>query len=242
MFDDHLPTSPLVSLVALYKVSLLIKQSEDMFQYFKSSLASRSLFTKIANIIAGKGAGLKEQMLKLESSNYGHQAVGYFDHIFSFLNTFLEKIAASKEDVSLFFVFMKESGLDQKIVDLFDQLDQERFVSPKGLLGYLMFICDCANLKKAGGTFFFDAALSSTTIARYSILLSEQQFIAVKEWPTALGGGEQGAELLVSQIVRIFHLCFNQNVGSPYRSSSALKPSAPRSSTKSGIPTSPVRW
>lgn len=212
MFEDQLVTHPLVSLTALYNISLLIKQSEDMFQYFKASLASKGLFTKLASLFSGKGAGLKEQLVNLEGSNYGHPIIGYFDHVFTFLNTFLERISASKEDVSLFFVLLKESNLDQKIVEVFDLLDQELVLSPKGLLGYLIFMCDCATLKKAGGSFFLDAALSSSAIIRYSVLLSEAQFSAVRDWPSSLGGGEQGAELLVTQIVRTFQLCFNQNV------------------------------
>lgn len=212
IFEENIQATPFLSVTALYKISLLIKQSEDMFQYFKASLASKSLFAKLAALVTSKGAGLREQLLKFESSNYGHPVVGYFDHIFTFLNTFLEKIAASKEDVSLFFVLLKESQLDQKIVEVFDFLDQELLLSPKGLLGFLIFVCDCATLKRSGGAFFLDAALSSAAFARYTVLLGESQFLAVKEWPPTLGGGEQGAELLVSQIARVFQLCFNQNV------------------------------
>lgn len=214
MFEEHLASQPLVSLTALYNIGLLIKHSDDMFQYFKASIASKGLFTKFATLIAGKGATLKDQLLKLEGSNYSHPNVGYFDHIFTFLNTFLDRISASKEDVSLFFVLLKESGLDHRIVELVDSLDQDLYLSPKGLLSYLMFVCDCATLKRMGGEFFLEAVLSASAIARYTLLLGEAQFNAVREWPVAYGGGDQGAELLATQIIRIFQLCFNQNVAS----------------------------
>ena len=43
-------------------------------------------------------------------------------------------------------------------------------------------------------------------------MLTEQQYLGIKEWPVSLGGGEQGADVLVSQVLRVFHLTFNQNV------------------------------
>lgn len=213
IFEDHLQVNPTVSSSALYLMGLYIKQSETVFQHFKPLLGSKGLFTKIHTLLTTKEAVLKEQMKKMEGTNYGHPITGYFDHVFSFLNTYLDKISASKEDVNLLFVLLRESGLDQKTLELIDKLDQDLYMSPKGLLSYLMLICDCANMKKQGGAYFSDNILSSSLISRYNQLLSENQCSAIKDWPANLGGGEQGAELLVLQTIRIYHLCFNQNVG-----------------------------
>ena len=194
-------------------MGLYIKQSETVFQHFKPLLGSKGLFTKIQALLSTKESLLKEQMKKTEGTNYGYPITGYFDHVFSFLNSYLDKISASKEDVNLLFVLLRESGLDQKSFEFMDKLDQELYLSPKGLLSYLMFLCDCANLKKLGGTYFSENILSHSLISRYNSLLSESQCSIIKEWPANLGGGEQGAELLVLQTIRIYHLCFNQNVG-----------------------------
>lgn len=47
-------------------------------------------------------------------------------------------------------------------------------------------------------------------------MLTEQQYSALRDWPTALGGGEQGADIMVSQILRILQLPFNPNVRPPH--------------------------
>jgi hypothetical protein len=91
---------------------------------------------------------------KLEGTNYGYPFSGLLDGLFTYLNSYLEKINNNKEDITLFFLLLKESGLDAKIVELLENLNPHFIVSPKGVLSFLLFICDAAHSKKFGAAIF----------------------------------------------------------------------------------------
>lgn len=212
LFDEHCKTFPVLAVAALYQASLLVSKSEELFQNLRQTLGQKSQIAKLTSLLSVKQGELSATLRRLEGVNYGYAQMGYFDQMFGLLSTWIEKISHSKEDTNLYFVHAKETGLEGKILDQLVILDKDLYLSPKGLLSYLMYLCDCASLKKTGGTFSIEQLFSTTNMKRLSSLLTEAQYLLIKDWPAVSGGGEQIADLIISYTVRLYQLPFNLGI------------------------------
>ena len=118
-------------------------------------------------------SNLSKHVVEIEGTNYCCVSVGFFDGIFNYFNSVLDKIKNSKEELSLFHHMFRETKLDVLTIDLLNTLGPETQLNPKGLLLFLMFVCDCAYSRKYG-SMMHNSLTSEQNILTLKKLLSDE--------------------------------------------------------------------
>ena len=160
LFEETCAANTGVALCCLGQISTLIHQSEDLFHFFRPTICTKSHFGKLLALLCLKEGQVKPLLRKIDGCNFGYSCQGLYDPIVFFLSSYLEKIGPNKEDTSLFFLLMKETGLDAELQQMGSLIEKDLYLSPKGMLSYFIFMCDCANMKRHGGGQFAEDLLS----------------------------------------------------------------------------------
>ena len=160
LFEESSSSNISITLCCLSQFSLLIHQSEDLFHFFRPHISTKSHFAKLLLILSYKEANVRSILRKMDGTNFGFPHQGMYDSVVYFLASYLERIGPAKEETSLFFLLMKETGLDVELQQLAGNIEKDLFLSPKGMHSYLLFLSDCANMKKLGGSHFAEDLLS----------------------------------------------------------------------------------
>lgn len=98
---------------------------------------------------------------------------------------------------------MSDSGLNDSLINMIQQLNQKSDISPRGFICMLSLVHD--SIYNEFGQFAFKI-FQNGILQIFSDLIKENQVIALGEWPVTYGGGVPCVNLMIAQVLRILNL------------------------------------
>ena len=156
---------------------------------------------------------VKDDMKKVEGTNFGCPYLGFCDQPIALLQRLLSKnmkeIHQNQERSTNDFVFaMMSANAADVVAQLLNNLSSKTDISPRGLISLLTFIHDAIlNEYKH----IIQKVVQACAKTLYS-LIRESQLLSIQEWPASAGGGASAVNLIAAQVLRIFNLPYSMVV------------------------------
>ena len=209
LFDSSGTKEPIISVAALGLIS-------DMLQF---EIDTSEILSKFCN--SGKIKILidlltiqipKDDLIPLDSSNYGCSFVGFLDLPISLIQKLLQKYQTDPKSVkekllNNFINELSQTNMAETLVNILLTLSPRTSLSPRGLISLL--ICIHEGIFNSYRQLLLRLFKENYVKSLFS-LLNEFQLTAIEEWPLLGGGGPGATNLVTAQILRIFNLPYSQ--------------------------------